>query len=84
MVGNNFESDAVVRSKIIKDGAGSRCTDCNFSGSINEVYKHIEKSHVEVSFTCNLCGRFCTSRNGLLVHRSRFHRKYKPSDIFRN
>ena len=80
MVGYNSESDALIRSKIIKIDTGSLCADCNFTGPINQVYKHIEKLHVEVNFNCNLCGKVCTSRNSLLVHRSRFHRKSRLPD----
>ena len=81
MEGYNSESDALVRSKIIKLDNGWKCEDCAFYGAINEVYKHIEKFHVQVSFTCNLCGKVGTSRNSLLVHRSRFHRKSKAQEF---
>jgi len=81
MDGYNSESDALVRAKIQKLDTGWQCTDCSFYGTINEVYKHIEKLHVQVSFSCNLCGKECASRNGLLVHRSRFHRKTKATDF---
>lgn len=81
MVGLNCEGDALIRSKMVKDVLWSACTDCNFKGSANMVYKHIEKNHVTVSFNCTICGKHCVSRNSLLVHRSRFHRKSKMFEL---
>ena len=74
----NELSDATVRAKMFKSQSGVwQCLDCQFSGSANKLYQHIENFHVEVSFKCSLCNVDILKRAAFLKHRSRYHTKGK-------
>jgi len=79
MVGEQNEiSDATIRAKMYKDQYGGwQCVDCQFSGSANKLYQHIESTHVQVSFKCYLCSVDIVKRAAFLKHRSRYHTKGK-------
>jgi len=77
----NEQNDQLVRSKMEKLETCWSCTECSFTGhgksmseSLNNVYRHIESTHVSVSFLCVLCYKQCKNRSTLLLHRSRYHR----------
>jgi len=82
MIGRqNEESDRMVRSKMIKYETTWHCSDCPFVGegktksdAIDNLYKHVENTHVDVSFNCLICFKTCKTRRSLLVHRSRNHK----------
>ena len=79
MVGEQNEvSDAIVRAKMSKNQTGVwQCANCQFSGSANKLYQHVENFHVEVSFKCYLCNVDILKRAAFLKHRSRYHTKGK-------
>ena len=43
-----------------------------FKTRLNE---HVEAKHVETGgYSCPLCGKFCSSKNALKLHKSKYHR----------
>lgn len=78
VVGNE-EADWLIRSKMTKlvgKGPGGvwQCLECSFEAEVNKLYKHVESSHVNVTFYCNFCQKPCKNRGTLLTHKSRHHR----------
>lgn len=76
----NEASDTMVRSKLMKGFSGEWiCTECGLSHNgktaLNTMYAHVEAHHVNVSFVCHICFKECKTRNSLLLHRSRNHKK---------
>jgi len=75
----NEAADALIRSKMIKTDGVWHCAECSFIAPVNNVYKHVESTHVTVSFTCNICLKHCKSRDSLFAHRYRNHRTQNKS-----
>jgi len=77
----NEQNDQLVRSKMVKLDTCWSCMECTFQGhgksmseSLNNTYRHIESTHVSVTFLCVICYKQCKNRSTLLLHRSRYHR----------
>ena len=55
------------------------CTICNklISNSTTNAKNHIESVHFPgmFSYSCDECGRQCTSKNSLSIHMTRYHKK---------
>jgi len=52
------------------------CLECGKTASTRQHIKnHIESKHViSPGYVCNICNKFCPTKNALLLHRSRNHR----------
>jgi len=70
----NEDADALIRSKMFKADGVWHCDECTFIAPVNNLYKHVESTHVTVSFKCNICLKPCKSRDSLFAHRYRYHR----------
>ena len=70
----NEEADTLIRSKMFKTDGVWHCSECAFTAPVNNLYKHVESTHVTVSFKCNICFKPCKSRDSLFAHRYRYHR----------
>jgi len=71
---DNEDADALIRSKMLKTDGVWHCAECDFIAPVNNLYKHVETTHVKVSFKCNICLKPCKSRDSLFAHRYRNHR----------
>ena len=59
-------------------GRARICKVCGKEGSMGDIMKHIEANHITgISIPCDLCGKAHGSRNSLIMHKSRHHRKNK-------
>ena len=77
---DNEDADALIRSKMLKTDGVWHCAVCAYQAPVNNLYKHVETTHVSVSFKCNICFKPCKSRDSLFAHRYRNHRVLnKPS-----
>ena len=65
-----------VLSQMEKCGGDWRCTTCGFQTKLRaRVWEHVEAKHVETSgYLCPLCQKFCSSKNALKLHKSKYHR----------
>ena len=51
------------------------CKVCGKEGHVSPIRNHIEANHLEgISIICDHCGKVCSSRNALGLHKGRFHR----------
>jgi len=65
----------LIRSKMFKNSSGNwQCTDCGHtSQQATNIKNHIEVKHVGSSgYYCQLCNKFCSSKNALNNHRTRY------------
>lgn len=70
--------DVEIQRRMIKLVDGRfQCSDCYFISSHNSTMKcHIESKHLETSgYSCNICNKFCPTRNALKCHKYRIHSK---------
>ena len=52
------------------------CNVCGEEGRINVIKAHIEAKHITgVSHTCDICGNVAKTKNSLVAHKSKYHRK---------
>ena len=53
--------------------------ECKYCGyqykNASNMMNHIEAKHMSLQYNCDLCGKVCTTKNALNVHRHRNHRK---------
>ncbi|XP_023319995.1 protein abrupt isoform X29 [Eurytemora carolleeae] len=76
--GNKDFVDVEIQRRMIKLVDGRfQCSDCYFISSHNSTMKcHIESKHLETSgYSCNICNKFCPTRNALKCHKYRIHSK---------
>ena len=68
-------NDAVV-SQMQKCDGFWRCLTCGWETKLRaRVWEHVEAKHVETNgYACPLCGKFCSSKNALKLHKSKYHR----------
>jgi uncharacterized C2H2 Zn-finger protein len=65
----------IVKYKMIEtmDSAGKKswsCVDCGYtSNKTTNMYKHIERKHLNVSLVCEFCQKVFKSRDDLNVHK---------------
>ena len=67
--------DDLIRSKMFKNTSGVwQCTDCNHtSPHTTNIKNHIEVKHVGSSgYYCQECNKFCSTKNALNNHRTRY------------
>jgi len=70
--------EGVITSKMVSLGGGMwQCTDCELKTKRTNLYNHIESKHVgdTAGHICGICGSFCKSKQALVMHKSRYHRK---------
>ncbi|XP_023320020.1 protein tramtrack, beta isoform isoform X32 [Eurytemora carolleeae] len=65
--------DSIVKGKMFSstsnDKRGWSCTECGyFSTKTTNLYKHIERRHLFLSVSCNVCNKTFRSRDDLNVH----------------
>ena len=79
IVSNILDIEAEIRSKMENLGSSKwRCKDCNFVSKSTNVYYHIESKHVEgAGYFCNICTKFCKTRNALNIHMTKYHKQLK-------
>ena len=71
---NNLDIDALVLSKMVavQDNQGLKywsCNDCNYmKRSKGDVFKHVERKHVDLEVHCVYCHLVYKSRPELLTH----------------
>ena len=69
-----LEVDAVILSKMVKiqDTMGQRlwkCAECDYAKKLKgDVFKHVERKHVELTVTCDICSLSYCSRQELKTH----------------
>ena len=69
------ELDAIVKEKMVEtvDNAGKKIWSCSLCGYISNkttnMYKHIERKHLNVNLYCEVCNRVFKSRDDLNVHK---------------
>ena len=67
--------DTLVKEKMFQstDEKGVKCwmcTECGYSSpKTSNIYKHVERVHLNVSLFCDYCNRQFKSRNDLNVHK---------------
>ena len=73
------EVDQLIRSKMIKDQGSWMCTDCQYvTKKSSNPYEHIESRHCSTSgYTCDICAKFCPTRNAMRNHNVRYHQTSK-------
>ena len=62
---------------MLKCGTGVwQCVTCGWETKFKtRLYEHVEAKHVETGgHSCPLCGKFCSSKNALKLHKSKYHR----------
>ena len=71
-----METESLV-SYIEKTGELWFCRTCGYNNRIRiRTLMHVEAMHVGSNgYNCPVCNKFCSSKNGLNVHVSRYHRK---------
>ena len=69
--------EAEIRSKMICLGGGQwQCADCHLVTKSTNLFNHIEGKHVNSGgHNCQICGKFCRTKNGLIAHSHRAHSK---------
>ena len=69
--------EAEIRSKMICLGGGQwQCADCHLVTKSTNLFNHIEGKHVNSGgHHCQICGKFCRTKNGLIAHSHRAHSK---------
>ena len=52
------------------------CLECGkTAGTRQNIRNHVESKHVvSPGYVCNICNKFCQTKNALALHRSRYHR----------
>ena len=51
------------------------CKVCGKEGQVTDIRNHIEANHLKgISIPCDHCGKACSSRNSLGIHKRRFHK----------
>jgi hypothetical protein len=67
--------DQSIKAKMVEaqDERGYRmwqCTDCSYSNKkTSHVYRHIERKHVVVALSCDLCALTFTCKEALVSHK---------------
>jgi len=53
-----------------------RCAICGWETKARaRLWEHIESSHIQTNgYTCDICEKFCPSKNAFKVHKTRYHR----------
>ena len=72
-----LDLDMAIHSKMRKTEEGFwQCCDCLKTSKVKtNIYEHIEASHVESpGYSCDICSKFCRTRNALRNHRSLRHK----------
>jgi len=70
----NKEVDDIIMSKMskIQDAMGQRlwqCNECDYAKKLKgDVFKHVERKHVDITVTCNVCSLAYSSRQELKTH----------------
>ena len=81
----NEELDNKIRSMMDRIDGVWTCTICGKVDKLNRSYnikKHIDSMHIEGGFhPCSICGKECSSRNGLQSHVFRNHEQNKTKNI---
>jgi len=74
-MGTDANKDGVIRSKMFKNSSSIwQCTDCDHTSQhTTNMKNHIEVKHVGSSgYYCQQCNKFCSTRNALNNHRTRY------------
>jgi len=74
-IGTDANKDEVIRSKMFKNPSGGwQCTDCDHTSQhTTNMKNHIEVKHVGSSgYYCQQCNKFCSTKNALNNHRTRY------------
>ena len=71
-----IDTEIQIRTERLSDGS-YQCVECKFTTPYSSTLKcHIEAKHLFTSgYACNVCSKFCPSRNALSTHMSRYHRR---------
>jgi len=51
-----------------------RCKVCKKEDTYSHIYKHIDANHMSVPYPCDVCGKVSRSKNGLRVHKRKYHK----------
>ena len=73
----SLDLDMAIHSKMRKTEEGFwQCCDCLKTSKVKtNIYEHIEASHVESpGYSCDICSKFCRTRNALRNHRNLRHK----------
>jgi len=73
------EVDQIIRSKMTKHDGIWMCTDCDYTTKkSSNLYEHIESRHcTSAGYTCEICAKFCPTRNAMRNHNVRYHQTSK-------
>ena len=81
-INNLAEADDLIQSKmsVIQDYHGHKfwqCSECDYrKKSKADVFKHVERRHVEIQVSCHLCSQVYGSRFELKTHMKFKHHQY--------
>eukprot|EP00092_Neocalanus_flemingeri_P030629 GFUD01033257.1.p1 GENE.GFUD01033257.1~~GFUD01033257.1.p1 ORF type:complete len:384 (+),score=84.19 GFUD01033257.1:22-1152(+) len=76
--------ESIILSKMAKNADGDwQCTDCfKVSKVKTNIFEHIEANHVESpGYQCELCYKFCRTRNALRNHKNFKHKQIKNDSL---
>ena len=68
-------SGRVLAANILEMNGGLlKCSLCDYSyNRKNNVARHIEANHVEMTFQCNLCDKVTPTRHAMYYHKKKMH-----------
>lgn len=63
------------------DSGRWQCVSCGWESKFRaRLWEHIESVHVKTSgYSCEICEKFCPSKNAYKIHKSRYHRQSVPA-----
>jgi len=70
--GNKEDMEAMIQ----RDETGLyHCLQCGYSSSMRRtIFEHVESKHMlGAGYNCQVCHKFCKSRNALRTHKARYH-----------
>ena len=78
-INNNFliDLDLLIKSKIDRRDNVYACTECDYTTPYPDTCRnHVEARHLSTSgYTCQICNKFCSTRNAMKIHYTRYHNK---------
>ena len=69
MIGYELAADKMMKFKDETGLTRWQCTDCQYiAKDKSNVFKHIERVHLNLSYSCPICGALFRSRANLTIH----------------
>ena len=71
------EHEEIVMSKMINlgPGLGYKCSDCDYNSAVkSNMRHHVESTHLDLTYQCNLCPKSLKSYKSWFMHMQRAHK----------